>query len=96
MRSFARAADLIVVPIGHVWAAFSSASGETVLLNDETAAILEVLESGPATSGAVCNQLASDSDLEAEVLAENIESSWPRLVEAGLVRELQADRAALQ
>lgn len=91
MRTFAREANLMIAPIGHLWAAFSPASGETLLLNDESAAILEVLESGPAASEAVCNALACDSHLKAEALAESIEPSWSRLIEAGLVSEQHVD-----
>lgn len=94
MRTFAREAELMVAPIGHLWAAFSPASGETLLLNDESAAILEVLESGPASSEAVCIALACDSHLKAESLAERIEPSWSRLVEAGLVKERHIDYCA--
>lgn len=39
---FSRVDGVLVEPLGPVWVAFSPASGETTLLNDESAAILEV------------------------------------------------------
>lgn len=79
--------------MGHLWVAFSPATGETALLNDESASILEVLEGGPGTTLSVCADLAKDSGLSSASLTETIEACWPRLIEAGLVREQRAARA---
>lgn len=49
-----------VAAIGDVWAAFSPASGETQLLNDEAAAILEVLDESPRTPQEVAEAMAKD------------------------------------
>ena len=88
MRRFGRVDGVLVEPVGHLWAAFSPATGETGLLNDESAAILELLESEPMGTEAICAILASDSGLTVASLVELVDASWPRLIEAGLVREL--------
>jgi PqqD family protein of HPr-rel-A system len=86
---YLRAEGVLVAPMGHLWAAFSPTSGETMLLNDEGAAILELLEAGSLDSDAVCTALAADSGLPADTLTDLVRASWPRLMEAGLVRELR-------
>ena len=91
MRRFERVNGTLVEPIGHLWAAFSAATGETSLLNDECASILELLESQAAGTQAVSMALASDSGLAIESLTDLVEACWPRLIEAGLVRELPDD-----
>lgn len=88
MRHFARTEGTRVEAVGSLWAAYSAASGETALLNDESAAILEILDQGPAATGQVCQQLASDCRVAAHELTEIVEVCWSRLVDAGLVREL--------
>ncbi len=86
----------MVAAVGHLWAAYSPASGETALLNDESASILEVLESGPASTDFIASALAADSGLDATSLADIVDASWPRLVEAGLVREQRPRHATAQ
>lgn len=88
MRRFARVEGVLVEPVGHLWAAFSPATGETALLNDESASILELLESEPAGTDQICATLASDSGLPVSALVHLVEASWPKLVETGLIREL--------
>ena len=83
-----RVEGILVEPMGHLWAAFSPATGETVLLNDESASILEVLEEkGVADTAEISASLVVDSGLDVDALAAIVESAWPRLAEAGLVRE---------
>jgi PqqD family protein of HPr-rel-A system len=91
---YGRAEGVLVAPMGHLWAAFSPNSGETMLLNDEGAAILELLEAGPLNSDAVCEALAADSGLPVDTLTDPVRASWPRLMEAGLVREWRDGHAA--
>ena len=86
MLAYARSDRILIEPMGHLWAAFCPVSGETILLNDETAAILECLESAPAGTDAVCELLSRDSGMAAPELAGLVEAAWPRLLEAGLVR----------
>lgn len=91
MIQYVRTEEVLLEPVGHLWAAFSPATGETALLNDECASILEVLEPGQGESTAsMCAILAADSGLDADALVELVESSWPRLIEAGLVDESRA------
>jgi len=90
MGRYARTEGVLIEPFGHLWAAYSPASGETILINDESASILEVLETGQvAETGAISRTLAADSGLDANDLAVLVEACWPRLIEAGLVRELR-------
>lgn len=93
MRCWCRVDGILVEPMGHLWAAFSPATGETVLLNDESASILEVLEVGATDTTAICANLAGDSGIDGHALAEIVEAAWPRLIEAGLVREQSARHA---
>lgn len=94
MQQYARVAGVLVEPFEHLWAAYSPATGETALLNDESAAILEVLESGASDTSFMCSTLATDSGLEAASLVDTVETCWPRMIEAGLVRKLHPDHAA--
>lgn len=87
---FERTPRLAVEPIGAGWAAFSPVSGETLLLNDEAAAVLEVLGDGPATLHAICAALASDSQTPAAEVEARIADSWEQFVRAGLVRRSEA------
>lgn len=82
-----RVGGVLIEPMGHLWAAFSPATGETSLLNDESASILEVLEAGPAGTAEICASLSADSGLDAKDLFEIVHAAWPRLVESGLVCE---------
>jgi PqqD family protein of HPr-rel-A system len=72
--------------MAHLWVAFSPATGETTLLNDESASILEVLELSSLGTGEIARVLAADSGLSPDSLVQIVDASWPRLIEAGLVR----------
>ena len=85
---FQRVDGVLVEPVGHLWACFSPLTGETALLNDECAAMLEVLEAGQQTSAQVCDVLAQDSGQTVANLAPAVNASWARLIEAGLVRNI--------
>lgn len=88
MTRFRRINGTLVEPLGHLWAAFSPLSGETSLLNDESAAILEVLESGPGSTEQVCDELSRDSGVHFSDLAPLVGGSWQSLIDAGLVQAL--------
>ena len=94
MTLYARSQGVLVEPVGQIWAAFSGASGETILLNDEGAAILEVLALGPRTGDEVASELAADTGDDAPALRGAVESAWPRLVESGLVDVLHGESSA--
>ena len=73
--------------VANVWAAYSPASGETHLLNDECAAILEVLVAGGTLgSTEVAQALSDDVDVAQDELAQTVELAWSQLQQAGLVR----------
>lgn len=84
---YARRHGVELEELGHVWVAYSAATGETTLLNDESAAILELLGACAASTLKISSVLAEDCGLHPEALFESIEKCWPRLVEAGLVDE---------
>ena len=83
---FSVVAGTLVEPVGQLWAAFSPLSGETTMLNDETAAILEVLADGPLTAADLCTCLAVDTGQPVGELAPVVDACWPRLIDAGLIR----------
>jgi hypothetical protein len=84
---YERVPHVRVEPVGTLWAAFSPASGETLLLNDASAAVLEVLGHGPATPDAVAAALAGDSGASAADWASVLDHCWPSLIHGGLVRQ---------
>ncbi len=74
-------------PIGAWWAAYSPASGETHVLNDESAVILEwVREHGDGTSAEAASGLSVELAVSVEHLTTSIELGWMPLLVAGLVR----------
>lgn len=93
MARYARVEGTLVEPVGDVWAAFSPSTGETVLVNHETASILELLGAGADNTAEICAVLAADCGLDADSLAEVVEACWPRLLEAGLVCERPSGHA---
>jgi PqqD family protein of HPr-rel-A system len=82
---FARAPGLRVEPIGQGWVAFSPRSGDTLLLNDEAAALLEVLAEQPTTLDSLCATVAQDAALPAHEIRSRVDESWQQFVQAGLV-----------
>lgn len=80
---------VLVEPLGDHWAAFSPASGESHLINDTNAALLEILAAqSPLTLGQACQALAVDlGTLPAEVEAL-VRGAFDTFVPAGLVRAM--------
>jgi len=74
-----------VADLGALWAVFSPCSGQTLLLNTEAAAILEVLREQPGDLAQVCQTLAMDTDLSASELQERCSDAWQQLLDAGLL-----------
>lgn len=74
--------------MGDSWVAFSPLSGETMVLNDESAAIIEVLAESPGDVDSVCAALAADLGEDPQDLMPRIAPHWSLLVESGLVIEL--------
>lgn len=86
--TYGRRQGLLVEPVGDVWVAFSPVCGETVLLNDASAAILEVLEDGPASTLTACERLARETGDTPGDLVTTVEQSWSMLIQSGLVESL--------
>ena len=86
---YRRVEGVLAEPVGLLWAVYSPASGETALLNDESVAILEVLAAGPGDAKTVSATLSEGDRDDAVSIASVIEASWPRLIGAGLVREVR-------
>jgi PqqD family protein of HPr-rel-A system len=71
--------------LGQFWAAYSPRSGETLIANDFSAAILEVLETGPMSVEALTAQLVDDAGGADNDVREGIATGLPLLVDAGLI-----------
>ena len=78
--------------MGDVWVAYSPCSGQTHLLNDESAALLEWLQEidCPGTTAAAAMAFASPNDPAGDTLAQRIEWAWVPLEQAGLIRGVAA------
>lgn len=94
MAAFGLAEGALLEPVGELWAAYSPLSGETLLLNDTGAAILEILAEGPRSPAAVVDQLSEDSGQDAGVLGPLVTDCWNALVNAGLVCPVVPPRSA--
>lgn len=88
MVRYLRPEGVLIESVGHLWAAFTPISGETSLLNDECAAILDVLLEGPAGTTEVCARLAADSELLPDDIFAMVDASWQQLVDVGAVRRV--------
>ena len=74
-------------PLGDQWCVFSPASGETHLLNDTSAAVLEILKSNPAIRfEQACIVLAADVGLPVAEVEPLVTEALRTFVTAGLVR----------
>lgn len=72
-------------PLGGAWAAFSSASGETHLLNNEAAALLEALLERPRTVAEVAQLLAAEAGVTSSSIVHLLEDAAHEFHSAGLV-----------
>jgi len=80
-----------VEAVGEQWAAWSPASGETHLLNDESAAVLELLaEAGPLSTLDAAQRLAQETSIDILQLQAGVELAWLPLEWAGFVRRLDS------
>lgn len=88
MNGFTRAPGLLVDELGDGWVAYSPLSGISHLLNDSSAAILEILgDSLPMTASEVCRVLADDVERPCEEIERAVHGHWSDLVGGGLIRE---------
>ena len=77
-----------MAPVGDGWVAFSSLSGETHVLNDESVAIVELLDGvEPRSPSELCRALADECGVPVPELESTLAAAWGALIEAGLVRE---------
>ena len=76
--------------------AYSESSGETSLLNDECAVVLQLLPEGGCPAGYVCEALAVDSDLERDELSALVSSALSKLIETGFVHRVSEATAGLK
>lgn len=78
---------VLVEPLGDSWVCYSPASGQTHLLNDESAAVLEVLAMPDGMSPSrVCEALAADSGVAVGEIEQALAAAWRLLVDSGLIR----------
>lgn len=76
--------------------AFSPATGLTVLLNDESAAILEALDGAPLFEHELAARLVGGEDMDANMDADMAQAhraladGWPTLIDSGLVFRVDA------
>ena len=78
---------VVVEPLGDHWAAFSPSSGESHLINDTSAALLEILKSNPVMRAAqACAALAADVGLPVADVEPLVTEALRTFVTAGLVR----------
>ena len=78
---------VLVEALGSSWVSYSPASGQTHVLNDESAAVLEVLGLHDGFSPAqVCAVLAADSGASVEQIEQTMGAAWRLLVDSGLIR----------
>ena len=86
-------AGVLVEPLGDQWVAFSPASGETHLLNDTSAAVLELLDDTAILHfDHACATLAHDTGMSATESEPLINDALRAFVTAGLVRVLPASQ----
>ncbi len=89
MACYAAVPGFKLEPLGSSWAVFSPLSGETHILNDESATILEWLrDQGPAGADQIAPVLAVEAGMPEAKVRQAIEFAWVPLLVAGLVRRL--------
>jgi PqqD family protein of HPr-rel-A system len=76
--------------VGDGWVAYSALSGETLVLNTEAAAVLEVLHEGPQDELAIGRALAAQAAVPVEQVCVRLQDSWSQLLTAGLIRRVDA------
>lgn len=92
MARYASVAGVRIEELGEVWAAYSPASGETNLINAESAVLLDWLRSfGPADAAQAAAGLAPDVGVAASVLESRVELGWEALLSSGLIQVVGDD-----
>ena len=82
-----------VEELDDAWAAYSPASGETHLINLESAVLLEwLMAHGQADSATAAEGLAGEVGVSAQDLLPRLDMGWMPLLMAGLIRQVEDDR----
>lgn len=68
-----------------MWAVYSPLSGQTLMLNTEAVAILEVLRDRPGTLFDACKALSSRAGRDAGDLEQLCLDAWSTLLDVGLL-----------
>jgi PqqD family protein of HPr-rel-A system len=93
---FERVRGVHVEAVGDGWVSYSPISGLTHLLNNECAAILEVLAAGDGMAlQAVCESLAADTCCSTKEIEQVLEVAWQTLIDAGLIRRMVGGTSGL-
>ncbi len=79
----------LLQPLHSSWAAFSATSGETQLLNNEAAALLEALLERPRTIAEVAELLAADAGVQSSSIMHLLEEAAREFQAAGLIRSVK-------
>ena len=74
-----------IAPLDNVWVAFSAVAGDTLMLNTEAAAILELLADGPADAAQVALAMADETGSDVAEVSIALLHVWEQLLAAGLV-----------
>ncbi len=75
-------------PLQDTWAAWSPLSGETLQLNPEAAAVLELLAEGQHDPVQIASTLAEDTALPMQQIIDSLQPVWQQLCAAGLIERL--------
>jgi len=89
LTRYARSHGLRLESLGDTWAAFSARSGDTLQLNNEAAAVLEVLAQGASSARDVAESLAQETSTDPELVAARLDELWPELLSLGFVDEVR-------
>jgi PqqD family protein of HPr-rel-A system len=85
---YARATGLKLASLGDTWVVFNDRSGETVQLNNEAAAVLEVLGESGLDELVVSALISKEAGVNATQVADQLVELWPQLVALGFVDAL--------
>lgn len=85
MTIYARATGLKMESLGDSWAVYSARSGDTVQLNNEAAAVLEMIGESGLDGSAVTALISKEACVDAAQVAEQLVELWPQLVALGFV-----------
>lgn len=94
LSAYQLAAGTRIKPLRDTWATWSPLSGDSLQLNHEAAAVLELLEEGHADPEVVARLLADETELPLAAVAESLQHVWQLLLDAGLIEPRATELAA--